>query len=438
MRRIASFIAFAVVAAAGTNMAIGASAGPADTRAERDRVRAEQVAAAAGVDALEATNAELEAALEVLDANVRGEESRLAEVQRAVDAAEAAAAAAHAAIKATSLRLGRLRSAMAAHAVEAYIQPEGSSLSSVLGSDDASQAARRRALIDMKSERDADLADQIRAVKGELQAQRRAATEAGERAKAKRTEVSARLGKVRSARAQQRAVAARVQRRIDAGLARVIALGREHKELSARYAAEQIALQARIVEAQRVERAAQAQRAREAEEAQKAQRAEAAQAAQVAARRTRSSYGTGGSETAPVASFSPEPTGASGGVGLCTVGGITVNCQISGQLGRLLSAASSAGVHLSGGGWRDPAQQIALRRSHCGSSYYAIYQMSPSACRPPTARPGQSMHEVGLAIDFANCSGRGTACYGWLARNAARFGFYNLPSEPWHWSVNGN
>ncbi|MDP9072547.1 MAG: hypothetical protein M3N68_14935 [Actinomycetota bacterium] len=26
----------------------------------------------------------------------------------------------------------------------------------------------------------------------------------------------------------------------------------------------------------------------------------------------------------------------------------------------------------------------------------------------------------------------------WLAGNASRFGFYNLPSEPWHWSVNGN
>jgi LAS superfamily LD-carboxypeptidase LdcB len=52
-------------------------------------------------------------------------------------------------------------------------------------------------------------------------------------------------------------------------------------------------------------------------------------------------------------------------------------------------------------------------------------------------RPGQSQHEVGLAIDFNSCSSRGTACFGWLAGNASRFGFYNLPSEPWHWSING-
>ena len=27
---------------------------------------------------------------------------------------------------------------------------------------------------------------------------------------------------------------------------------------------------------------------------------------------------------------------------------------------------------------------------------------------------------------------------GWLAANAGSFGFRNLPSEPWHWSTNGN
>ena len=26
----------------------------------------------------------------------------------------------------------------------------------------------------------------------------------------------------------------------------------------------------------------------------------------------------------------------------------------------------------------------------------------------------------------------------WLAGNAASFGFYNLPSEPWHWSTTGS
>jgi hypothetical protein len=93
-------------------------------------------------------------------------------------------------------------------------------------------------------------------------------------------------------------------------------------------------------------------------------------------------------------------------------------------------------VPLSGGGWRDPAAQINLRRQHCGSSYYAIYQMPSSSCSPPTARPGQSMHELGLAIDFSNC-GSSSPCFRWLSANAGSYGFRNLPSESWHWSVNG-
>ncbi len=52
------------------------------------------------------------------------------------------------------------------------------------------------------------------------------------------------------------------------------------------------------------------------------------------------------------------------------------------------------------------------------------------------------MHERGLAIDFT-CNGsiigsRSGPCYNWLKANAANYGLYNLPSEAWHWSTNGN
>ena len=127
-----------------------------------------------------------------------------------------------------------------------------------------------------------------------------------------------------------------------------------------------------------------------------------------------------------------------GPVALTTVRGITVHSAIAGQVDQLVAAAAADGLSLSGGGYRSNAQQIALRRAHCGTSQYAIYQMPAGQCSPPTARPGTSMHERGLAIDFANCSTRSTRCYQWLAANAATFGFHNLPSEPWHWSVDGS
>jgi LAS superfamily LD-carboxypeptidase LdcB len=67
--------------------------------------------------------------------------------------------------------------------------------------------------------------------------------------------------------------------------------------------------------------------------------------------------------------------------------------------------------------------------------------MPASQCRPPTARPGTSQHEKGLAIDFTYngrlIRSRSSAGYQWLAANAAAYGFKNLPSEPWHWSTTG-
>jgi LAS superfamily LD-carboxypeptidase LdcB len=120
------------------------------------------------------------------------------------------------------------------------------------------------------------------------------------------------------------------------------------------------------------------------------------------------------------------------------VQGKPVNAAVAAQVVAMINAAAADGVDLRiGNSYRPVSQQISLRRQNCGSSYYAIYEMSAGSCRPPTAKPGQSQHQLGLAIDFANCSSRGTACYRWLAGNASRFGYYNLPSEAWHWSTTG-
>lgn len=118
-------------------------------------------------------------------------------------------------------------------------------------------------------------------------------------------------------------------------------------------------------------------------------------------------------------------------------GGIIMRKDLVPKVEAMVDAATKAGVALTGTGWRDTNKQIELRKKHCGTSEFDIYKKSPSACRPPTARPGSSNHERGTAIDFKNCSSRSTSCFKWLAQNAATYGFYNLPSEPWHWSVDG-
>jgi hypothetical protein len=135
-----------------------------------------------------------------------------------------------------------------------------------------------------------------------------------------------------------------------------------------------------------------------------------------------------------------------GPVSIVDVYGVPVNAAIADRFRALVDAARADGLELAqgSGGWRSPERQIELRRAHCGTGDYAVYEMPPSQCSPPTARPGTSEHERGLAIDF-RCGGeaigrfdRADPCYRWLRANAARYGLYNLPSEAWHWSVNGS
>ncbi len=117
-----------------------------------------------------------------------------------------------------------------------------------------------------------------------------------------------------------------------------------------------------------------------------------------------------------------------------------VNAEIAEQVAQLIGDAQSAGIELRGWGYRPRELQIELRVGHCGTSGYAIFDRRAALCSPPTARPGASQHELGLAIDFTqggsilNSSSSG---FQWLRANAANYGLRNLPSEAWHWSTTG-
>jgi hypothetical protein len=148
--------------------------------------------------------------------------------------------------------------------------------------------------------------------------------------------------------------------------------------------------------------------------------------------------------TTPKPDPQPDPP-STGTVRTRTVYGITVAASIATNVARLMAKSRRDGVSLGGWGYRSTARQIELRRQHCGRTRYAIYQMPSSQCSPPTARPGTSMHEKGLAIDFYKRGRNGAALpiggtreFRWLQRNARTFGLYNLPSEAWHWSTNGH
>jgi hypothetical protein len=127
----------------------------------------------------------------------------------------------------------------------------------------------------------------------------------------------------------------------------------------------------------------------------------------------------------------PSPDGL---LSLVAVGGITVAAHVAPYLESMLAAADADGLVLTGSGYRPTQRQVELRRINgCPD----VWTSPASSCRVPTAIPGRSMHEIGEAVDFDNCASSASRCFAWLRANAGRFGFFNLKSEPWHWSRTG-
>ncbi len=123
---------------------------------------------------------------------------------------------------------------------------------------------------------------------------------------------------------------------------------------------------------------------------------------------------------------------------LCNVDGIRVNVAIEKNVKVVVDGAKSAGITFGGGGYRSYAEQVWLRtKNGCPD----VYTAKASSCRVPTAIPGKSMHEWGLAVDFStngSTISRGSAGFNWLKANQAVHQLKNLPSEAWHWSSTGS
>lgn len=397
-----SLVAAALVATVALVVGFAPAAnGSNDPRAERDQVRSQKAATATQVDALQASDAEVDRALQDLDENVRGQQAAYADAQRAANDAEREADEARQAEAAKQQEIDGLREKVSVLAVETYVNPPTDDFLQSFEADTATEAVQRKALLELRSGRDADVLDELRAAEDELSTMREQAEEASETAAERRDAAESRLTQVQSARAQQSQFAAQVQQRLDAKLSEAAALDATDKQLSSQISQQEMAIAARL------------------------------------ARSTTSGGGGGGGGGGSSVPIIP----VGGNIALSNVRGIVVASSIAGPLESMLSAAAADGIVLSGTGYRDSSSQVQLRMQHCGTSQYAIYQMPAEQCSPPTARPGASKHEQGLAIDFtwngSTIQSRSSAAFQWLASRAGGFGFVNLPSEPWHWSMGG-
>jgi zinc D-Ala-D-Ala carboxypeptidase len=120
-----------------------------------------------------------------------------------------------------------------------------------------------------------------------------------------------------------------------------------------------------------------------------------------------------------------------------TVYGTTVHRTVAYAYKRMVDDAKKAGISISGGGFRTKQRQIELRKINgCPD----VWTAPASSCRVPTAIPGRSLHEIGMAVDITSGGKTLTSkspAFKWLQAHADEYGFVNLPSEPWHWSITG-
>jgi hypothetical protein len=388
-----------VVTLTGSTVSVGADL--AEARNRRAAVRSQQAKVASQVDALEGDQASVVAALSALEENVRGQQAAMVEARRSAESARIEAEQAEADAARTAREIDRIRARVAAYAISAYVTPPSEELLRAFESSTAQQDASRRAFLDLRSGNDADSIDQLRAAKQRLTDQLERANDARAKAEAQLAVAESTLRSLTAAQTEQQAFAEQVRVRLDERLSDAMFLSKLDADFGAQIAAEE----ARLIDA----------------------------VSKVPVTPP-TGGGTGGGGTTPPPPITPRPS-------LSTVGGITVDSSIAEQVRQLLAAASAAGLRLTGYGYRDINAQIQLRRQNCGTSDYAVWYAPADSCRPPTARPGYSMHERGLAIDFQSngsfINSRSNPGYIWLVANAGRFGFFNLPSEPWHWSTNG-
>lgn len=393
------------IAAIAVSLLVASAAlpGSADLKEELEELRKQQEEIqdrkqdkARVVDAATAQATELSTALQVLNTAVNEQAGKVAAAEQRLMAAEARHDAAVEAVIQKSADIVNLEGRLSNRAISSFVS-QNNNRSVMLEEADPNKAVRMRSLVESVTEDGVTVADQLKVAREDLQLEQLEANSAEAEAEAIREQLALDLVELEKRQSEQAELVDAAEARLERELAEAWALSELDKELSNKIVKKNEEL-----------------------------------AAQTALARKRN----------------PAPVSNAGGAKfpsaeqIVNVKGIWVHQDIADNLRRMLEKAESEGHKFSGGGYRDSQSQIRLRKAHCGTSNYAIYHKPSSTCRPPTARPGASQHEQGKAIDFryngSTIGSRSSGGYRWLKANAADFGFFNLPSEPWHWSVNGH
>ena len=182
-------------------------------------MRAQSGEVALQVDALEAQDAQVQAAIDTLETNVATQAAELDEAERALAAAEAEVATAEANVVVAQARIDALNQQTDDLVVEAFVNPASDNALDGFRADTLSDMMVKQALVDIQSDADADVLDQLEQAHEDLAVEQanKEARRRGRRGEARRGR--SRPDEVQNALAQQEAFAAEVEERLNAKLA---------------------------------------------------------------------------------------------------------------------------------------------------------------------------------------------------------------------------
>lgn len=232
-RRIACAALALWVTVAFAQPPAGAAGDPVATaRRKRAEAQARRARLAARIEAARASDRELERAVAALDANIRAQAALTDAARQAAAVADAALADAAARLARAEAAYGRLRAAVRARAIAAYVNPRTTAIAPVLASRDFAEASRKRELVDQVLGDNRDLLERLAVVRADVAAERERLAAARETAAQRRRLAEARLVALRAARAEHARVKAELDARIREFLAEADAVAAEEQRLA--------------------------------------------------------------------------------------------------------------------------------------------------------------------------------------------------------------
>ncbi len=391
---------------------------------QREENAREAALAAADIDVVTATVEEVTQALDEIAALVEIQQIRLGEAQDRYESSLGAVEQAESDREDILTAAGLLREHLSNLAVASFTGESGTAgdeMTELILSDDPGEAARFIHLLELQTGSLNDGLDRLRALEAEAESLIIVQEQASLRAEESLAEVEARTAELEEAEAQQAQLVASAELRLEAQLAEAAFLEERDEQLATLIRDEQTAINNRI--------AANA----------RSQGIEIPPPVDLDDIVLISFYRPGEVGEPTVDPETGELREAPVPLDVEPFFQIEVHVDIEEQTRQLYQRAFDQGIDLGGWGYRPIQRQVELRAAHCGGSQFDIWHRPAFECSPPTARPGFSKHEQGRAIDFQwNGGGIGTQnseAFRWLQANAPQFGFVNLPSEPWHWSI---